>query len=165
MEGLLQEILKHTNKISRIITKVSQQEPQLSAQLDLALYSSLKIEKMVRKHSDLLSPGPPEGNPGKVSYSDPIFDAAMRNIEGFKQVTSKLESKINVLVNESEQRQRPWRNRGGEEGREDFMNLKSRSRGKNEMRGDEYELPKESEDRSLSKIDQSILKITNKIIT
>lgn len=39
--------------------------------------------------------------------TDPILDAAVKNIESFRQAACKLDSKINILVNESQQK-RPY---------------------------------------------------------
>lgn len=52
MESVLREILKQNSKISRIIAKTAEQYPQTSTELDLALYASIKIDKLLHKHID-----------------------------------------------------------------------------------------------------------------
>lgn len=44
------EIQKHNNKVTRILNKLCEKYPGLTEEIDLALYSCLKIEKIIKKH-------------------------------------------------------------------------------------------------------------------
>lgn len=79
MDALLQEILKHTTKIAKVLTRVSEMHAQLSPELDLALYSAIKIEKIITKHREL-HPKEYDSRGLKGMETDPIYDAALRNI-------------------------------------------------------------------------------------
>jgi hypothetical protein len=111
MESVLREIGKQSAKIVRILTKVTEQYPETGKQLDLALYAAIRIEKSLGKYieegaSESVERGVEgvrtERVGGRVGGSDPLLEAAFANIEGFRESTAKLESKINVLINESE---------------------------------------------------------------
>ena len=79
MDALLQEILKHTTKISKVLTRVSEMHAELSPELDLALYSAIKIEKIITKHREL-HPKAYDSRALTGQETDPIYDAALRNI-------------------------------------------------------------------------------------
>lgn len=44
------DIQKHNNKINRILNKICENNHGLSQEIDLALYSCLKIDKIIKKH-------------------------------------------------------------------------------------------------------------------
>lgn len=98
METIFKEILKQNNKIIRILTKVTEQHPKLSEEIDLALYASIKIEKTVNKYLEkgppkesILTPALDEFQIGhKDDTTDVFFNAAMQAIENFKDSTFKL---------------------------------------------------------------------------
>ena len=49
-EQVIIDVQKHNNKVSRILNKLCEKYPGLSEEIDLALYSCLKIEKIIKKH-------------------------------------------------------------------------------------------------------------------
>lgn len=49
MESVLREIAKQTNKISRILTKITEKYPQTASEIELALFAAIKIERTVTK--------------------------------------------------------------------------------------------------------------------
>ena len=83
------------------------------------MYAALKIEKTVGKG---ISTHPDEddldiekgGYYGRNSSTDHLFENAMANIENFKETTSNLERKINVLVVETDHRHRSHHNHSEE---------------------------------------------------
>jgi hypothetical protein len=52
MQGVFREIAKQTNKISRILTKISEQYPQTASEIELALFAAIKIERTVSKYTE-----------------------------------------------------------------------------------------------------------------
>lgn len=79
--------------------------PKLSGELDLALYAALKIEKTLNKFMngmstrDVIEFSPIHPSITHLPTSqDALFDAAMQNIENFKNSAFKLERKVNVLI-------------------------------------------------------------------
>ena len=49
MESILKEVHKQTNKIIRILNKISDKWPDVCSDVELAMYAALKIEKTVGK--------------------------------------------------------------------------------------------------------------------
>ena len=49
MESILKEVHKQTNKIIRILNKISEKWPDVCSDIELAMYAAIKIEKTVGK--------------------------------------------------------------------------------------------------------------------
>lgn len=47
MDSIFKEILRQTSKVIKILTRLEDQYPKLTAELDLALYAAIKMEKIV----------------------------------------------------------------------------------------------------------------------
>jgi len=50
METAFRDIVKQTNKISRILTKITEKYPQTTSEVELALFATIKIERTANKY-------------------------------------------------------------------------------------------------------------------